>query len=831
MPDSSSHHFGRFVRRIATGLALVGIQGTLVATSGAQPEEISSPDRHADWPSAAVAPNGDLWVAWAEYDGRGSDEVMIRRMSGGNWGEPVVASPRAGDYLKTALAIQPDGRVWVAWGAQVSGNVDIYARSWHEGRWDPVERLTTDPQPDLHHRLLADATGRLHLVWQSFRTGDANIYLKSFDRNRWSAPTAVTTHEANDWEPAAALDGQGRLFIVYDSYRHGDYDVFLRVLEEGELSPEHAIADSPNFEARATVAIDREGRAWIAWDDQGPNWGLDMPYWNRESERGDWGTPAPWSVERSVGQLVSLRYSQKIGVAVFSGGQRWQPTGSLETAMSDEFALSYEIPQMTIDPSGSPRLFLRRWVPRNDGGGMKERPGAWNIHSMTYSGGQWSAPERLEKSAGSNDQRLSTAVAPDGTTWIAYPSDDRWEPGGAVNSHGDRTVGKIRVSRLNAAESAQAELVPVGPARTARPYKSTAWTDRRQSIAAGERQYQLYWGDLHRHTEISADGGFDGTLWDMYRYAFDAAELDFIATTDHFYGASGAFRQPEDRSYDWWRTQKLADVFQVRGKFAPLFGYERSLRWPYGHRNIINLERGAAAFNKTIEGHMENPDFPRQPEELRLWEHLRGQDAISIPHTIAAGGGTNFAFNDPAMEPLLEIYQGCRMSYEADGAPRVNSAERYADGFARSALAKGYKIGFIASSDHRSTHISYAAVYAEEPTREGIFRALQQRHAYAATDNIVVDVRIGDAIMGDSMRTSEKPQVQVAVRGTGPIHEIQIIKDNTYVYSARPGVREVSFAFRDAEASPGESYYYVRVQQEDGQMAWASPIWVEYRPD
>ena len=85
--------------------------------------------------------------------------------------------------------------------------------------------------------------------------------------------------------------------------------------------------------------------------------------------------------------------------------------------------------------------------------------------------------------------------------------------------------------------------------------------------------------------------------------------------------------------------------------------------------------------------------------------------------------------------------------------------------------------------------------------------------------------------MGDSTRTRQKPQVQIAVRGTGPIHEIQIIKDNTYLYSARPGVREVSFAFRDADATPRESYYYVRVQQEDGQMAWASPIWVEYRPE
>ena len=812
-------------------LAIAGICAVVAFTSQAQPTEVSGTDGHADWPSAAFAPNGDLWIAWTEYDGRGADEIKIRYRSGGNWHEPMIVSPRVGDYLKTGLAIQPDGRVWIAWAAQVSGNFDLYARSWHRGRWDPVERLTRDPQPDFHHRLLANAQGRLFLVWQSFRTGDANIYLKTRDGSRWSAPVPVTSHEANDWEPDAALDPQGRLFIVYDTYRHGDYDVNLRVFEDGKLSKEFRIADSPNFEARATVAVDGEGRAWIAWDDQGPNWALDMPYWNRKSARGDWGTPARWSVEGSVGQLVSLRYSQKIGVAVFSGGQRWTPKGSLEAAMTEEFALSYEIPQMTIDPSGSPRLFLRRWVPRNDGGTMKERPGAWNIHSMTYEGDRWTAPRRVDGSAGSNDQRLSAANEPNGKMWIAYPSDDRWTPGGPVIQHNRRPLGKIRVAAVAEAGAARTELVPVAPPEADRPYKRTAWTDRRHSIAAGVSRYQLYWGDLHRHTEISTDGGFDGTLWDMYRYALDAAELDFIASTDHFYGADGAMGRPEDRAYDWWRTQKLADAFLVRGKFSPLFGYERSIRWPYGHRNIINLERGTVAFNKTMARERESEDFPREPEEVRLWDYLRGQEVITIPHTIAAGGGTNFAFNDPAMEPLLEIYQGCRMSYEADGAPRVGSAQRYAAGLAQSALAKGYRVGFIASSDHRSTHISYAAVYAEGPSREAIFRALRKRHAYAATDNIVVDVRVGRAIMGDAVTIREKPQVQVAVRGTGPIHKIQIIKDNAYVYSVEPGLREVSFAFRDSDAKPGESYYYVRVQQEDGQMAWASPIWVEYRPE
>lgn len=797
----------------------------------AQTIEISNLETHADSPSAAFSPQGDLWVAWTAYDNRGADRIVARKRSNGEWQPAMTVSQRDGDFLKTALAVQPDGRVWIAWSAQSDGNFDIYARNWLDGRWSSVQRLTSDPQPDIHHRLLADTSGRLFLVWQSFRTGDANIYLKINDGNRWSTPIPVTSHEANDWEPDAALDSEGRLFVVYDTYRHGDYDVFLRVFESGRLSPEHPIANSENFEARASVAVDGDGRAWIAWDDQGPNWGLDMPLWTRLGRRADWGEPPPWSVEGSVGRLVSLRYSQKIGVAVFAGGQTWSPIGSLEAPMDDEFRLSYEIPQITVDPSGTPRLFLRRWVARNDGGSMKERPGAWNIHSMTYEGDRWTAPERVPGSAGSNDQRLARAVDAEGQMWVAYPSDDRWSPGGPVIQRDGRPSGRIRVGRIEDSGQGRAQLRPAPAPGSSRPYGTTAWADRRQTIAAGQKRYQLYWGDLHRHTEISSDGGFDGTLWDMYRYALDAAELDFIASTDHYYGASGAMGRPEDRGYDWWRTQKLADVFYVRGSFIPLFGYERSIPWPYGHRNVINLERGTSAFNRTIDQNRASEEFPREPEELRLWDHLRRQDAISIPHTIAAGGGTNFAFNDPALEPLLEIYQGCRLSYEADGAPRVRSGERFAEGLAQSALEKGYKIGFIASSDHRSTHISYAAVYAEEPTRESIFRALQQRHAYAATDNIVLDVRVGEAIMGDAIRLREAPRLHVAVRGTSAIHEIQVIKDSAHVYSVSPANREASFTFHDADAHPGETYYYVRVQQEDGQLAWASPIWVLYEPE
>ena len=115
--------------QLGRSLAIAGICALLAFASKAQPTEVSSADKHADWPSAGFAPNGDLWVTWTEYDGRGADEIKVRCRSGEQWHEAMTASPRAGDFLKTGLAIQPDGRVWVAWAAQVSGNFDLYARS------------------------------------------------------------------------------------------------------------------------------------------------------------------------------------------------------------------------------------------------------------------------------------------------------------------------------------------------------------------------------------------------------------------------------------------------------------------------------------------------------------------------------------------------------------------------------------------------------------------------------------------------------------------------------------------------------------------------------
>ena len=237
---------------------------------------------------------------------------------------------------------------------------------------------------------------------------------------------------------------------------------------------------------------------------------------------------------------------------------------------------------------------------------------------------------------------------------------------------------------------------------------------------------------------------------DLHRYALDAAAFDFIVVTDHNMG--------NDNEYSWWRTQKANDLYTVPEAFISMYGYERSVPYPNGHRNVFWAERGHRTLPLPRRG------IPKQMAEDtgKVYDYLRRTGGICTSHTSATDQGTNWAEHDDKLEPVVELFQGFAPSYEAPGAPRAinDKSDRVhgpfkPDGFVSLALDKGYRLGFQASSDHVSTHISYACILAEEFSRKGLIEALKKRHSYAATDNIVLDVRMDAALMGDEVRTAK----------------------------------------------------------------------------
>jgi hypothetical protein len=63
------------------------------------------------------------------------------------------------------------------------------------------------------------------------------------------------------------------------------------------------------------------------------------------------------------------------------------------------------------------------------------------------------------------------------------------------------------------------------------------------------------------------------------------------------------------------------------------------------------------------------------------------------------------------------------------------------------------------------------------------------------------------------------------VRCPADIDRIEVCRNNGFIYTNSPKGREAELTFTDREPLEGRSYYYVRVLQADGEIAWSSPVW------
>ena len=241
-------------------------------------------------------------------------------------------------------------------------------------------------------------------------------------------------------------------------------------------------------------------------------------------------------------------------------------------------------------------------------------------------------------------------------------------------------------------------------------------------------------------------------------------------------------------------------------------------------------QRRAAQSRQSYPG---DPDAEARGEEGagRLFAYLHKLGGISMPHTSASGMGTDFRDSDPSVEPVVEVYRGYRSNFETLGAPRSPTAKesaRFSAGFVCNAWAKGIKLGVQASSDHVSTHMSYAGFYVDRIDRDSILAAIKSRRSFAATDNLLVELRAGRHFMGESFASATKVPLSVFVSGTGPLERIEVIRNNRVVYSTPGAGAEKRFVFDDSDGRPETGAgYYVRAIQKNGQLCWSSPIWIE----
>ncbi len=104
---------------------------------------------------------------------------------------------------------------------------------------------------------------------------------------------------------------------------------------------------------------------------------------------------------------------------------------------------------------------------------------------------------------------------------------------------------------------------------------------------------------------------------------------------------------------------------------------------------------------------------------------------------------------------------------------------------------------------------------------------MRARRCYGTTGvKIELMFSLNGAPMGSELPASETREIQVAVVGTDAVAKIDIVRNNEDVYWQFPSTDHYMFDWRDVRQISCADYYYIRVTQKDGNMAWSSPIWV-----
>ncbi len=811
-----------------------------------------------DFPAAAYGPDGTLWVAYISYKLRDesrrieqkdfkqqpsdfkslytpefADQLFVKYFREGHWSEPLAITGAKEDLMRCGIAVDRESTVWVIYSANRNGSHLIYVRSlrWPKGKEPQLNAEQQFPTmkgigPDMNPVVCTTADGSIRAVWQA---NDPHFGRSGTGDYRWGrgleeGGRGIGPARENRWNHAVAASLDGAEWIAYDYYNRdtGDYDIAVNPAG-GRGGTTLA---SRRFEARPSLTCDPKGRLWIAYEEGPEKWGKDSGALAHGGE--------PLYSDRSVRVLC-----------IDADGKLKRPSAELPTSSvgnlraqlgadivhRNESGTRYSHPKIGLDGKG------RLWLTYRQGFGSRytSHPGnCWLTFARRLDGDHWTEPIEVHHSDGLLDSRPVVLPHASGGVLIVHNTDGRWTtPNDMQNriytSYLDLPGEPVEPKLVS--HEADTKVAKVSEMKEAEDVKRT----RDYRIEVGSKKYRFLRGEFHRHTEISWDGGADGSLEDMFRYAIDAAALDWIGNGDHDNGAG--------REYPWWLIQKYTDAYHIKDRFTPLFCYERSVDYPHGHRNCLFAQRGVRTLPRLAE-----PDPQKQVAGIHaddtkmLYRYLKEFDGICAVHTSATGMGTDWRDNDPKIEPIVEIYQGDRNSYEMEEAPRagydpksgkqpVNLGGWKPDGYINHALAKGYRLGFESSSDHWSTHISYCVALAEKQDRTSILAALKQRHCYGATDNIILDVRSGDHIMGDEFKTNEAPLLNIHVIGTAPLAGIDVLKDSMIVETLRPAdanSSQYNGKWKDPQPQAGIHYYYVRVRQQDGQLAWASPMWIEY---
>lgn len=848
----------------------------------------------SDFPALAVDSQGVPWIACVAWDSK-QDTLRLARASGESLAQ-VATIGTPGIIHQPALAADGTGALVVVW-SQVNEKdlMDLKAQRVRDGKpeGETATLAASDKGGNAFARAAADRAGRVWVVWQGMRGGLSDVFCRMFDpaKGDWTKEIQVTSDPGGDWEPCVAFDDKDGAWICYDSSRGNEFNIYANHISlDGTVGETKTLIKTPRYEGRVSAIGSADGKGiWLACERGRMKWGLDirahghldglnaqknmvLAYWDLVSGKVEEAPdiealleelpgpqPAPTRTNANPKSKAgkNAKAKEKAATGKKPEDAAKAAKAKAKTANQQKIAQRAQdratnLPQVGLDAEGRPWIAVRYY-----------RNFTWRIALTRYDRAtrQWTKPLAVPGSVYTEDRQSRWALGNDGALWLAWPTDLR---GTKLHQTSGVHLAKLDLDATPALVIAPPPKPFASPPAYINPETPERARDDRWSMTNNGVTYHLYWGDYHRHTDISnCVTANDGCVLEQFRYALDMGKLDTLGTSDHTDIAK--IYHP----YEWWLNQKMVDVFYTPGFFVSMYAYEREQKWPYGHRNMVFAQRGGPIVYIQRANYLASPwqkvfpvkeDGPPELHPTELWNVLTryGRPVTAITHTGATGMGTDWNQIPPVdhrVENLIEIFQGARVSYEGINAPQptvglrkgetynhsstvigtpvvgqpIRSFTEKNNGVYQHALEIGHKLGVWADSDHISTHTSYGGVYVKEFTREGIIEGLNARRTIAATDKIFVEFTCNGKLLGTEIEVKGRPVLQFKIDGTAAISRVTLVRNEQNYQQWEPKEKSFEQSFTDENPAAGENRYYIRVEQADGNMAWSSPVWVSVK--
>lgn len=331
--------------------------------------------------------------------------------------------------------------------------------------------------------------------------------------------------------------------------------------------------------------------------------------------------------------------------------------------------------------------------------------------------------------------------------------------------------------------------------------------------------WNLYFGQLHAHTDIS-DGA--GSVEEAFQYASQVDGLDFFAVTDH----SDSFDNADmgaidadgaDISADW-AAGKQAAASVTNGDFVGLFGFE--MTWPedkqLGHISTFNTPGWQTR---------DQADFENVPTALENYYKA----LTAVPGSVSQFNHPDTVHGDfERFDHYSPQYDAAVSLLEVAGEDGVVDCEYY-----DLALDKGWH---VAPTNNQNNHNGQwgdasearTVVLAKSLTEEALYAAMKDRRVYATQDSdLAIYYELNGTVMGSIIPKSESAAVTVFLSDPTDeaIGNVEVVTDGGAVLVSE--YVETPSQVLELPASGGRSYYYLRITQPDGDVAVTAPVWMD----